>query len=146
MVWIDGMPVDPFLAVGEAKRAGVWLHGNDPQPSGPRPEDPQNSELSEVDRPALERTAASCTDPQIIRELERAADQPAELAALVEDALAHDAWAFNFADRPRPRVRPPESEARARRAESIALTLPLPLEHYRGIYFADGYSSGGPTK
>lgn len=135
MVWVDGHPTDPFLAAGEAQRTGTWLHSNDPHPSGELASDPAEADPSDVDEAQLERLVQECTDGAVIEELRQAARlPPAMRAALLEDALRHDAHAW------------PEELHRegVRRSggEEVLLTLPLPLEEYRGVYFADpGYTA-----
>jgi hypothetical protein len=139
MVYIDGAPVDPFLAPGEAPRAGTWLARNDPTPSGPLSGDLDADGTSEVDDASVEAAVGACTDPAIKREIAACRGTPAFLAALLEDALAHDAHAFAFTGpRPRPAsVRPPKSVERDARARAIPITLPLPAEAYVGAQFAD---------
>jgi murein DD-endopeptidase MepM/ murein hydrolase activator NlpD len=145
MVYVNGRPVDPFLAQGEARRPGTWYHGNQPRTSGPMAGDPARVRPSPVDDEALERLAAACTDATIRAELARAATQgPAALAALLEDALCHDGWAFpahlHRPHRPhhlhhlhRASVRPTDVPA----ADAVAITLPLPRQLYRGVRLAD---------
>ena len=141
MVYVGGIPVDPFLAAGESKRPGIWLDPSNPAPSGPRSDDPVAPALSDVDVDAIAHATAACTDARIRSELAaitsalppRSAIANACVAALLEDALAHDAWAWP--DRARiESVRPPASLARA---ADIAITLPLPKDAYIGIRFAD---------
>lgn len=131
MVYVDGVPVDPFLAPGEALRAGTWLDPNEPRTSGPRSEDGEPP-LSEVDESALERVIASCTDARIRGEFAACKGETARMAALAEDALAHDAWAWPGGKVPT--VRPEKTMKSGRR---IGLTVPLPASAYAGIRFAD---------
>ena len=141
MVYVDGAPVDPFLAQGEARRPGIWLDPADPAPSGPRPEDPESPMLSAVDDDAIAHATERCTDARIRGELSAivAAFPPGSaivkacLAALLEDALAHDSWAWPSGDRIGG-VRAPSDPARA---SKIAITVPLPADAYTGIRFSD---------
>jgi hypothetical protein len=144
MVYVNGRPVDPFLADGEAPRPGTWLGADDlpasgPAPaSGPLPGDPDVADdtgaagPSEVDADAIERVAAACTDPGIQGEIEARADDAPALAALIEDALCHDAWAF-AAEVRGARVRPAGEPA----PDAVRLTLPLPASDYCGVRLAD---------
>jgi murein DD-endopeptidase MepM/ murein hydrolase activator NlpD len=133
MVYADGAPVDPFLAPGEASHAGVWLDGNAPAPSGPRAGDAASPQPSPVDDAAVARAIRACTDAHIRAELDACAGVPERLAALLEDALAHDGWAFTE----RVATVRPADATRDARARAIAITLPLPREAYRGVRFAD---------
>jgi murein DD-endopeptidase MepM/ murein hydrolase activator NlpD len=136
MVYVDGVPVDPFLARGEASRAGAWITPSDPAPSGPRADDPEAPAPSDVDDAALARAIEGCTDARIRAEIAACDGVKERLAALLEDALAHDAWAWPSEARVA-RVRPPTTAKRAARARAIGLTLPLPREGYLGVTFAD---------
>lgn len=135
MVWVDGVPCDPFLASGEPARPGTWLDGADPRPSGPLPGDDQ-SPLSDVDRDLLWQIADACSDDQIIGEIDRCKSDLPQLAALLEDATFHDEFAFPAALRLQ-NLRGPRTDARTAAAQRIQLTLPLPVEHYTGVVFAD---------
>lgn len=132
LVSVDGRAVDPFPIAGEGGRPGLWLDPGDPRPSGPLAHDPAEPEPSAVDLGALRQIAARCTDPYVQRELAHRAHAPGLQAALLEDALAHDAWAFP-ADCHGRWVRPGPDPA----AAAIRLTLPLPVEQYDGLRFAD---------
>jgi murein DD-endopeptidase MepM/ murein hydrolase activator NlpD len=136
MVYVDGRPVDPFVAPGERPRPGHWAHANTPVPSGPLPDDRTRPSTSPVDEARLAEIAAACTNEDIAREIEAAASTPAQLAALLEDALAHDAWAWprDYVGRA---VRPDPTPDRIERATRIPITLPLPEGAYRGLRFAD---------
>jgi murein DD-endopeptidase MepM/ murein hydrolase activator NlpD len=136
MVYVDGCPVDPFVAPGDRPRPGTWAHGNTPEPSGPLPDDRTRPSPSPVDEERLLDVAAACHDEHIAAEIERCASSPPRLAALLEDALAHDAWAWPPSHRGRT-VRPDSTPDRLVRASSIRITLPLPGEAYRGVSLAD---------
>lgn len=138
MVYVDGRPVDPFIAPGDAPRPGTWAHGNSPAPSGPLPDDRTRPPSSPVDEARLFEIAAACTDEHITAEIEACASSPLRLAALLEDALTHDAWAWprSFAGRT---VRPDPTPERTARASRIRITLPLPEAGYRGVRFADAW-------
>ncbi|HEY9840971.1 MAG TPA: M23 family metallopeptidase [Candidatus Obscuribacterales bacterium] len=134
MVWWQGRPVDPFRQDAEADRPGFWLHGNTPRPAAaletdaPPPESPS-------EQAAIEQLRRQCQDPRLSAELERWANQPAALAALLEDALHHQrkAWPEDLAIESL-RPAPPDQDLAA--ALAIGLTLPLPLD-YRGLRLAD---------
>jgi hypothetical protein len=129
MVWWNGRPQDPYLADGEQERPGVWLSRNNPQPAegGSGEEIPASSD---VDPKAVDEIQAACRDGKIQRELAAAAGDYPVLAAILEDALHHDDWAWppGFRDRT---VRPPLP------APTVKLNLPLPADTYRGAFFAD---------
>lgn len=129
MVWLNGRPQDPYLAEGEGERPGVWLNRNDPQPATMDFEE-ELPELSEADTKAMGEIAAACTDARIREELAEVCENDTVRAAILEDALHHDDWAWpkGFRDRTvRPPMNPPETK----------LTLPLPKDTYRGAIFAD---------
>jgi murein DD-endopeptidase MepM/ murein hydrolase activator NlpD len=127
MIWIGGRPIDPFLCDGEPDRAGAWL-GGAPAPSagldGERVPDP-----SPVDEAALRELVAACTDARVREELEAELVRPAICAAILEDALHHDRWAWPAAYWDRT-VRPNADS-------SVRLSLPLPAAQYGSAYFAD---------
>ena len=129
MVWLSGKPQDPYLAEGEEERPGVWLDKNDPQPAeiDSREDVP---ELSDVDAKTVDEIAAACIDDKIRKELAGAAGKYPVQAAIIEDGLHHDDWAWpkGFRDRT---VRPCMDPSK------MMLTLPLPIDTYRGAYFAD---------
>lgn len=131
MVWMNGRPVDPFVASGEAARPGAWLHGNSPAPSDALPSDPEEPPRSAVDEARAHEVADACTDPRIQREIESLRNQPSSLAALLEDSLHHDRWAWPTAMQDRS-IRPATNGA-----QPLAPTLPLPGSEYEGIRFAD---------
>lgn len=140
MVWIDGRPVDPFLAQDEGRRAGSWLHGNTPQPADALSGDAPSPKVSEVAIDVARELAVACTDARILEELEAVRDRPATLAALLEDALHHDrsAWPSEA------QVRSVRPEGASKRAASVGLTLPLPASEYRGIRLADTWFTRPP--
>ena len=135
MVYLRGRPVDPFLAAGEPRRPGLWRQGPGSLPAPATPQQRGGAErvpLSGVDQPQLERLAGACTDPTIRGELEQVRDDSAALAALLEDALCHDRWAFPAA-LGETCLRPPPVPA----ADGVELSLPLPASIYRGSTFGD---------
>ncbi|HEY2516626.1 MAG TPA: M23 family metallopeptidase [Polyangiaceae bacterium] len=132
MVYVDGIPVDPFLAPGEAPRVGTWLDPNEPRTSGPRADDVDAPALSAVDEAALERIVATCTDARIREEFAACKNEKAWMAALAEDALAHDGWAW-----PAGRAVTVRPNAGGASARHVGLTVPLPVSAYSGIRFAD---------
>jgi hypothetical protein len=123
--------VDPYLAAGEPLRPGVWLHPNDPRPSGPLSDDGPPPSLASIaiDGTALERVVAACRSPQIRAELERAPSDAARVA-ICEDSLHHDRkdWPVGF---------DPASLRPLADAAPVKLTLPLPASLYRGARIAD---------
>jgi len=129
MVWWNGRPQDPYLAAGEAERPGLWLHGNDPQPAHADPQE-EIPETSGVDTREIHEIVAACRDDKIKKELAAAAGRYPVLAAILEDALHHDDWAWPEGFRNRT-VRPPMDPS------GMKLTLPLPAGRYRGAAFAD---------
>ena len=139
MVYVNGQPVDPYLAPGEAARPGTWQYKNDPRPSGPLPGEPGSGSetsshiaTSDVDPVMLERVARACTDDHIQSEIARVSDNRPALAALLEDALCHDSWAFPEKLH-RASVRPTGDPP----ADAVPITLPLPASDYRGARLAD---------
>lgn len=138
MVYVDGRPVDPFLARGESPRPGTWMSGNRPQPARPLADDPTEVSASAIDDAALERAATACTDSRIQAEIARVADRRVALAALLDDALCHDRWAFADA----PQLVRPAGPATAR---PVRLSLPLPYGDYRGVRLADTRYSRPPA-
>ena len=143
MVFVHGRPTDPFLAPSETAGPGRWLDENDPQPSGPLPGETVGK-TTPVDEQALERAATACIDPMIRDELTVVADRPAMLAALLEDALHHDRWAFPALDlfalrgsNHRRPTHPPRLRKPGPMTEGPRLSLPLPASIYRRAAFAD---------
>jgi hypothetical protein len=74
MVWVRGRPVDPFHAAGERAQIGAWMHGNDPLPSGPVPDDQAPKLLEDVrgNEDVIESITALCMDRSIRLEIEGA--------------------------------------------------------------------------
>jgi murein DD-endopeptidase MepM/ murein hydrolase activator NlpD len=131
MVWLDGRPVDPYLAPGEAPRAGSWMDPAAPRPSGPLADDPAppRAERIAIDEGAVEALLGRCRSPEVRAEIERAPSAAAR-AAIAEDSLHHQrfAWAPDtFGTRLRPRGD----------GSRVRLTLPLPRSDYRGARFVD---------
>jgi len=131
MVWLDGRPQDPFVTEDESRRPGNWHHGNSPCPSGPMATDTL-PEVSDVDVDAALGIADACTNARIRSEIDAVRDRPESLAALLEDALHHDRWAWPSAVDTW-RLRPRKQRTR----EPVLLTLPLPHSEYKGLRFAD---------
>lgn len=126
MVWIAGRPVDPFLAAGEPRRAGTWMHGNNPEPArSPLAADapPPSLEEIKIDRRAMTDVIALCRSPLIREEIERAQSDASRIAIL-EDSLHHDRHAWPD-EAQRVPLRPPADP------EAVRLTLPLPADAYR---------------
>jgi hypothetical protein len=134
MVSVDGAPIDPFTRPAEPERLGTWLERNDPRPSGPRADDPAQVEPSPVDGEALARVVRSCKDARVRAELHGARDQGPALAALVEEALHHDRYAFPV-DVLDTKVRPTHVHP----ASAVRLSLPFSAEDYRGACFGDSW-------
>ncbi|MFA6033508.1 MAG: M23 family metallopeptidase [Myxococcota bacterium] len=135
MVWYNGRPVDPFLAVGETVRPGLWMGGNEPRVARPDPEEAIPAP-GPVDERALEEAVAGCMDERIKRKLMDRSGFIPGLAAFVEDALHHDRWAWpqryaNFTVRPKP------TAAAIKKALKMTITLPLPYQDYLGAAAAD---------
>jgi murein DD-endopeptidase MepM/ murein hydrolase activator NlpD len=127
MVWIAGRPIDPFLADGESDRAGAWLGGM-PMASGPLPQD-DLQDPSPVDERALDELIEACTDPRVRQEIASERHRIATCAAILEDALHHERYAFpkEVCDRS---VRPPL-------VATTRVSMPLPSSQYNGAFFAD---------
>jgi murein DD-endopeptidase MepM/ murein hydrolase activator NlpD len=125
MVWVNGVPVDPYRRPGEEARPGAWLHGNDPQTSGELPDDPRPPAIDDigVDEPAMAAVIERCGEPRIRDEM-WGAKHRATRAALLEDSLHHDrdAWPEGLFGA---KLRPPSD------ASHVRLTLPLTREQYR---------------
>ncbi|MFO0658613.1 MAG: M23 family metallopeptidase [Polyangiaceae bacterium] len=137
MVWVDGVPVDPYLADAEPERNGVWVHRNDPR-SVEQPLDTDRSDLSLanldslVDLRALERALDGCTSPRIRDEILRNGS-PAGRLAIVEDSVHHDrfAWAEWVSSMVQ------QKELRMIDDGQVRLTLPLTHERYARAVAAD---------
>lgn len=131
MVWVDGRPTDPYLAAGEANRAGTWLERNEPTPAAaPLPGDgPPHESRRRVLSGVIPRLHALCRSPAVRAELEQACSDAARVAIL-EDSRHHEPW--HWPDEARGLLlRPPADPARVR------LSLPLPADRYRGARPAD---------
>jgi murein DD-endopeptidase MepM/ murein hydrolase activator NlpD len=131
MVWVRGRPVDPYLPSGEPARAGSWMHGNDPRPSGPLDDDahPAGIDAVAVNKEALAAVIARCQDKEVRQEIEGARHAATQLA-LLEDSLHHDRHAWPAAcavDACRP----------AADATAVRLTLPMPSSLYRSARASD---------
>ena len=129
MSWVRGVPVDPFVATGEDRLAGTWLHRDGPQPSAASTD--STSTLSEVDLGAAQAIADACTDATVRAQAQQVRDEPASLAALLDDAVHHDRFGWPE------EVSPSTYRPLAPGAASVRLTLPLPDAEYRGARFAD---------
>jgi hypothetical protein len=132
MVYVDGLPVDPFVRADDPPGPGKWLKPAQPAPSAPLADD-ELPAPSPLDLTVLARARAACTDPEVQRELAAVSENAVYTAALLDDALAHDAWAFSQPRHAFPYRRP----AAHGRAMSVKLTLPLPRSHYSGVRFGD---------
>lgn len=130
MVYVAGRPVDPFLAADESARPGTWLHGNRPRPSLPLPSDVAEVQPSSVDADAMARVIAACTDTRLQQEI-ACRETEASRAALLEDALCHDNWAFS------PEVHEVSVRQDCSQAVDISITLPLAHGDYDGVRLAD---------
>ena len=140
MVYVDGVPVDPFLAAGEGSRIGTWLRPNDPEPSGPLAGDPEAPPPSDLDDAAMTRAIDGCVDPRIREELSERGGVREQLAALLEDALVHDGWAW-----PDGKVASVRPACGAVAESRVVLTLPLSREAYVGSRFADAPWTAPPS-
>jgi murein DD-endopeptidase MepM/ murein hydrolase activator NlpD len=131
MVWLDGVPVDPYRAVGEAPQRVRWLHGNEPETSDARAADSRPLTLADVavDQAAIDSALAGCSHPAISKEIE-SASHVATRVAILEDSLHHDrdAWPSGIFGM---RLRPASSTI-------VELTLPLPVSGYRAARAHDG--------
>lgn len=130
MTWRKGRPIDPFLAEGEADGPGTWIRRNTPEPFEGEAE--PVPDLSLVDEKAVDNVVADCTDDRIRRELASLSGNYAALAAVLEDALHHDdfAWPDGYRDT---RLRPELSQ------EEVRLSMPLSATTYRGAKFGDAF-------
>ena len=135
MVWVDGVPVDPYLQDGETRRAGTWVERNDPRAvAAPIDGDPSPSTIRvEIDRHALESVVGACLDARVRSEI-AAAPNDAARVAIVEDSLHHESPAWPATLSP--------GRARLRRLRQdpaeVRLSLPLTAELYRDAAPADG--------
>lgn len=130
MAWYQGLPVDPYVIDGEPERAGVWTTRNDPR----QPTRAQREEValpcSAIDLDAMREVIDACNSPQIRAEIDAWDHLPHAQAAMVEECLQHDQWAWpadyhHRVIRPTPEQAPP------------TLTLPLCPKHYIGARFSD---------
>jgi murein DD-endopeptidase MepM/ murein hydrolase activator NlpD len=144
MVWIDGRPVDPYLAPGEDARPGTWVHPNEPRSArGALPGDILPSRIqSDVDEAAIEAVVDRCADPRVRREIEDAGSAVAR-AAILEDSFQHESHLWPD-DARAAKLRRPGDPSR------VALTMPLTAELYRGARVVDrpwtrGRASRSPT-
>jgi len=132
MVWVLGRPFDPYCTDSERGDTGTWNARNEPLPSGPLADD-SVPDFTDVDEAALDRVILSCRDDVIRDELAAAYDEgPPYAAALAEDALHHDAYAWPLAFSGHT-VRPADATHDVR----VRLTMPLPATEYTGARFAD---------
>lgn len=139
MSWVDGAPVDPYLTPEETRRAGTWLEHNEPRPSGPSYGDAKRTDPSPVLPAALHRVAEACVDEGLQQEMDPVRQNPAALAALLEDAMHHDRWAWPKDWQPEP-LRP----AREGKEPGVRFAMPLPGDQYRGARFGDSAWSRPP--
>jgi murein DD-endopeptidase MepM/ murein hydrolase activator NlpD len=135
-VFRGGRAIDPFLADDEPDGPGTWLDRNAPRPSGPLAEDPDRPSPTPVDEAAFDRVVATCGNARIKAEIVAAADEPQELAAILEDALLFDEWAWPPEVR-QTRLRQPTRPGVDGQPKDVRLTLPLPRESYDGVFLAD---------
>jgi murein DD-endopeptidase MepM/ murein hydrolase activator NlpD len=129
MVWVDGVPVDPYRRGDDAPAPGAWAHGNDPiAVDGPLPDDRIPGEPA-IDERTLDAACARCIDDDVRDELARA-KTPRARAAILEDSLHHDrpAWPAGLYGR---------APWRSGDASRVHLTLPLPASAYRCARAAD---------
>ncbi|MCA9670212.1 MAG: M23 family metallopeptidase [Myxococcales bacterium] len=132
--WLDGRPVDPFAAPGEAS---LWVRANEPLPGeelvlAALGDEPLPS-ASPIDELALERLCSHCEDESIAREIAALRDDAVQLAAFLDDAMFHQpaAWPRAFWGQT---VRPARDGGGPPAAQ---LSLPLPASDYQGARFAD---------
>lgn len=132
-VWDNGRPVDPFQSESERRTHGVWANRNQPLPVTANEKVEAAPKPSKVDEVALDSVIADCLDDRLRDELERARDEHgvASAAALAEDALHHDRYAWHEPDSLNVR---PVSTGKFR---DVTLSLPLPDGDYRGAFFCD---------
>lgn len=129
MVWVDGIPVDPYRRADEAEGRGTWIARNAPRPSPPRADDADPATLDfAVEEGELARVVGTCQDPRIAREI-ATWSTPEARAAVVEDSLHHDRQAW-----PRDVL-----GARVRRPShgNVRIALPLDPSIYVGATAAD---------
>lgn|GEM_PF-328841 len=140
-VWYRGRPVDPFAAFAasdaDADAQGVlcgWRdgHATEIADNGFSPPDTLGDE--EFDLEQMADLVAACQDRTIQAELEAVATTPRHQAALLEDALHHDCFAWPEAYRQRSIRREPSHE---RDEIKLELSLPLSPQIYQGFRFAD---------
>jgi hypothetical protein len=94
MVWRDGVPIDPYRRNDEPDESGTWASRNDPRPMEPISGERPTAEDGAIDRRALDEASAACRDATIRHELVRVSGNALATAALLEDALHHDRWAW----------------------------------------------------
>jgi len=136
------VPIDPFYVVGQKSRSGTWF---DESGIGMPVHDVEGVLNNEV-MPGLSAVNVEVVDSLIPQCLEqRVKDQMAELAgnypalaALLEDSLHHDNWAW-----PEPLRRTSVRLSAAEKDSNLRLTLPLTADLYQGAFFADEKIRGG---
>lgn len=117
-VWLGGVPVDPFAAMGETP---LWLDGNEPGPPAAIAEEP--FEPTRFDAEAVADAIAACRDSALRATLETT--EPFERRAA--DTLFHQAYyPTRFANRPA--IVPPA-------AREPRLSLPFRAEDFVGVSF-----------
>jgi hypothetical protein len=134
-VMYQGKFVDPFIAPEDTDRPGQWLERNNPKPSSPLDSD-QYPTPSSFNQDLLEQLILLCRDERIKLEIKACERNFHSVAALLEDAIHHDSWAFPKEIRNvclRFKNKPQELNG----ISNLKLTLPLPGDKFQGILFAD---------
>ena len=142
MIWKDGMPIDPFYVHGQKDRSGTWF---DERGTGMPGHDVEGvlskegiPEFSTVNVEVIDALIPQCLEQRVKDQMAELTGNYPALAALLEDSLHHDNWAWPEQLR-RTSVRLEGSEKNA----DLRLTLPLTSALYQGAFFADEKVRGG---
>ena len=129
MVWHNGKPIDPFLSENEKDHTGTWIIKNKPTPSFFDCNE-KVPEFSSYNKKKIDEIISRCKDYRTVRDLKNTSFNYHFIAAILEDALHHDNWAWK--DRLKNQcIRTRENSSK------LKITMPLSAKDYKGSYIAD---------